>query len=384
MKLSDRINHIEESRTVQFTPLIEKLKQLGKTVIDFAVGEPEYETPGNVIESTKKALDDRQTRYGPVNGLRDLRSKLAEGYDGYDARNILISNGSKQSLFLIFQVILNPLDEVIIPRPYWVSFAEQVKLAGAVPVFADTLDHQLDVNKISELITKKTRALIINSPNNPTGAVYSENDLASVLQLAMDNNMYVVSDEAYRFFVYDGLTPKSLFNMGRDKERLITINSFSKQYNMTGFRIGYMVAHEEIVKAVSKYQSHASGNVCTFSQYGALAALNMGEDMTRRQNGELEKKRDMVWQRISRLFDCIKPQGAFYIFPKVTDLLRENESASDFAADLLEKAGVAVVPGEAFGLPGHVRISYAVEEELLVEGLKRIEDYIGSRKKVVK
>ena len=379
MKLSDRSNNVEESKTVRFTPLIERLKRDGKSVVNFAVGEPEYTTSKAVIEKTKKALDFGYTRYGAVAGLPELRTGIASFYGGYDRENIIISNGSKQSLFLVFQVILDPGDEVIIPIPCWVSFSEQVKMAGGRPVFTMTQSHQLDIEGMRRLVTDRTRAIIINSPNNPTGVVYNEQDVQKVLELALERDLFVISDEAYGFFVYDGLLPKSLFGMIEDRHRLIITGSFSKQYNMTGFRVGYVAANPQLVAAITKYQGHVSGNVCTFAQYGALAALGTEPSVLSAQKADLEKKRNTAWQSISKLFDCVRPQGAFYIFPSVREFLKENETDSDFAASLLQETGVAVVPGEAFGMPGHIRISYAVDEELLVEGLARIGSYMRSK-----
>jgi aspartate aminotransferase len=379
MFLSDRIRNLEGSRTVQFTSIVQRLKQQGKQVIDFAVGEPDFDTPQAIIQSTKKALDSGNTRYGPVEGLPVLRSKLADRYIGYDAQNILISNGSKQSLFLIFQVILNPSDEVIIPRPFWVSFIEQVKMAGGVPVLADTVNHQLDVNAIGGLINAKTRAIIINSPNNPTGAVYGETDIKDVLRLAADHGLYVISDEAYRFFVYDGLKPQTLSDLAGDRNRLIITGSFSKQYNMTGFRIGYTAADKKVIEAMSRYQSHCSGNVCTFAQFGALAALEMDQEIVLQRRTEMEKKRNIAFRFASEMFDCVRPGGAFYLFPDVTRHLSKDQTAEAFAADLLEKTGVAVVSGEAFGMAGHIRLSYAVPEQILIEGLEKISEYMYRR-----
>jgi aspartate aminotransferase len=379
MRLSEKAGRIAESKTVQFTPLLQRLKSQGKSVIDLAVGEPEYDTPASVINAVKHALDGGNTRYGPVAGLPLLRELLAEPFPGWDAGNIIVSNGSKQALFLFFQVILNPEDEVIIPRPYWVSFSEQVKMAGGRPVFADTPDHQLDAAAVSRVMTKNTRAVIINSPNNPTGAVYREAEIEAVLFLAAENNMFVVSDEAYGQFVYDRLDPKMPFDMTADRSRLIIIRSFSKHFNMTGFRVGYTAADKEIIRAMTAYQSHCSGNVCTFAQHGALAALDMDVDLIRARKNELEQKRNRVFEGISRRFDCIRPSGAFYVFPSVKKFLSPNETSLDFAGDLLEKTGVAVVPGEAFGSPGHIRISYAVSEKLLVEGIKRINEYVDKK-----
>ncbi|UCF93682.1 MAG: pyridoxal phosphate-dependent aminotransferase [Desulfobacterales bacterium] len=372
MRLADRVQQIEASRTNQMTPLIAKLRREGRSIINLAVGEPEDDTPGGIIDATKAALDARQTRYGPVPGLSDLRAAIAGRYEGYDQDNIVISNGSKQSLFSIFQVICNPGDEVIIPRPYWVSFPEQVKLAGGTPVLVDTRDHQLDGVAIENAISPKTRALLINSPNNPTGAVYPRSDLEQIVRLAVKYDLYLVSDEAYRLFVYDGLRYESLFQFEQARERLILTASFSKSYSMTGFRVGYTAATPAISHAIAKFQSHVSGNVCTFAQHGALAALGQAEKDVADQRSNLEKKRNLAYHYAAQVFDCIKPQGAFYLFPDVSKHLSRGESADDFAAYLLANAGVAVVSGEAFGMPGHIRLSYAVAEESLRMGLEKI------------
>ena len=212
MKLSDRINSVEESQTVQFTRLLQHLRLQGREVIDLAVGEPQLDTPPPVIAATKQALDDGRTRYGSVSGLQELKSGLAGQFEGYDDGNIIISNGSKQSLFSIFQVLCNPSDEVIIPRPYWVSFPQQVVIAGGKPVFVDTRNHQLDCEAIERAITSRTRAILINSPNNPTGAVYPGKKLEKIARMALEHDLYIISDEAYGVFVYDGLRAQSLFD----------------------------------------------------------------------------------------------------------------------------------------------------------------------------
>jgi len=374
MKLSDRINSVEESQTVQFTRLLQQLRQQGREVIDLAVGEPHLSTPAEVIESTKRALDDGMTRYGTVSGLKELKSGLARQFDGYDDGNIIISNGSKQCLFSIFQVICNPSDEVIIPRPYWVSFPQQVIIAGGKPVFVDTRDHQLDCEAIARTISPKTRAILINSPNNPTGAVYPAKELEKIARLALEHNLYIISDEAYGTIVYDGIKPESLFDFRMIRDRLIVIRSFSKAYNMTGFRIGYMAAGSEIITAVGRLQSHLTGNVCTFAQHGALAALDMDESTLAGWRHELEEKRNYAYGRANRLFDCIKPRGAFYLFPDVLQHLKNGMTAVDLAAHLLENYGVAVVPGEAFGMPGRIRISYAVSKANLESGFDKIAE----------
>jgi aspartate aminotransferase len=374
MKLSDRINSVEESQTNRFTQLLQQMRQQGRDVINLAVGEPQSETPPPVIEATKQALDQGMTRYGTVSGLQELKSGLAGQFDGYDDRNIIISNGSKQCLFSIFQVICNPSDEVIIPRPYWVSFAQQVLIAGGKPVFVDTSNHQLDCEAIEQAITSKTRAILVNSPNNPTGAVFPYKDLKTIARLAIEHDLNIISDEAYGLFVYDGLKAPSPFEIESVRDRLIVIRSFSKTFNMTGFRIGYMAAPSDIIKAVSKLQSHLTGNVCSFAQHGALAALELDESQFTEWCIELEQKRDYAYEQTGRLFSCIKPEGAFYLFPNVRQQIKNGMTAEDFASYILENAGVAIVPGEAFGMPGHIRISYAVTEENLKNGFKKISE----------
>ena len=326
MKFSDRIDQIEASGTAHFTQLIQQLRGQGRDIIDLAVGEPPYDTPAKVIAATQQALDAGKTKYSPVAGLQELKSCLARQFDGYDAHNIIISNGSKHCLYAMFQVICNPLDEVIIPRPYWVSFPQQVKLAGGRPVFVDTCNHQLDCEKIERAITPKTRAILINSPNNPTGAVYPVEDLAGIAEIALARDLYLISDEAYSLFVYDGHKAASLFDFEDIRHLLIVTRSFSKNYGMTGFRIGYIAAPQEFIRAVAGLQSHMTGNVCTFAQYGSLKALDMNHHELEAWRADMAHKRDYAYRRAAELFDCVRPQGAFYLFPDVT---RPSEKRHD-------------------------------------------------------
>jgi aspartate aminotransferase len=376
MKLSDKIQPIAGSQTVAFTALIQELRLEGKEVIDLAVGEPQFDTPAAVIDATKNALDAQKTHYSPVNGLSELRTRLAAQFTSYDIDNILITNGSKQALFMIFQVICDPADEVIIPMPFWVSFIEQVKLAGGKPVPVATKDHQLDDEAIEHAITPRTKAILINSPNNPSGAVYPMADLQKIARLADDHNLFIVSDEAYEAFVYDGCKHASLFDIEAVRNRIIVTRSFSKSYSMTGFRIGYVTAATPIIGALSKIQSHLTGNVCTFAQYGALAALSLDGHLLSARQSELQQKRDMAFQYVSKLFDCIKPQGAFYLFPDVSTVLKNDETSEALAERLLKQAGVAVVAGAAFGMAKHLRISFAVSEENLKNGLEQIAEVL--------
>ena len=376
--LSERVKNIEESKTARFTKRLQTLKDEGRTIINLAVGEPHFDTPAGIIASTKDALDNQKTRYCPVQGISELQSAIGSHFEGCNAENIVITNGSKQALYSIFQIICNPLDEVVIPRPCWVSLPEQVKLAGARPILVDTMNHQLDLSRIKAAVTGKTKAILINSPNNPTGAVYSKTDLASLADIARQCNLYIISDEAYHFYVYDGLTPDSIFDCQDIRDRLIVTRSFSKHYHMTGFRIGYVVANREISQALVKLQSHVSGNVCTFVQYGALSALKGDDEILTQHRRELEQNRSVAYEYASRIFDCIKPQGAFYIFPDISKHLHGGATAEDFAQSLLQKTGIAVVPGEAFGVANHIRISYAVPEHTLREAFEKIAEVLWS------
>ena len=371
MKLSDKIQAIAGSQTVAFTTLIQQYRHQGRKIVDLAVGEPQFDTPAPVIAATKNALDAQKTRYSPVNGIAELRAQLATQFSGYDIDNILITNGSKQALFMIFQVICDPEDEVIIPTPYWVSFIEQVKLAGGRPVPAATKDHRLNFEAIERAVTPRTKAILINSPNNPSGAVYPIADLQKIARLAEDHNLFVVADEAYNAFVYDGNVHASLFDIEPVRNRVIVTRSFSKSYSMTGFRIGYIAAPGQIIAALSKIQSHLSGNVCTFAQYGALAALSLDDHLLSDRQAELQQKRDIAYQTVSTLFDCIKPQGAFYLFPNVSAVLKKNETSQALAERILKQAGVA-----ACGMARYLRISFAVSDENLKHGLEQIAEVL--------
>ncbi|MBW2437695.1 MAG: pyridoxal phosphate-dependent aminotransferase [Deltaproteobacteria bacterium] len=376
MKLSAKITSIAGSQTVAFTTVIQKLRAEGRQIIDLAVGEPQFDTPAPIIDATQNALAAQKTRYSPVKGLSDLRTQLAAQFEGCDINNILITNGSKQALYMIFQVICDPADEVIIPVPFWVSFVEQVKLAGGRPVPVVTQRHQLDVDAIEQAVSPRTKAILINSPNNPSGAVYPMNDLQKIVRLAEDHDLFIVADEAYKEFVYDGSVYASIFDIAPARERLIVTRSFSKSYSMTGFRIGYVAAPGNIIAALSKMQSHLTGNVCTFAQYGALAALQLDDDWLADRQSRLQQKKDTAFVSVSRLFDCIQPQGAFYLFPDVSTALRNDDTSETLARRLLKEAGVAVVPGEAFGMARHLRISFAVSDENLKTGLKRIAEVL--------
>jgi aspartate aminotransferase len=372
MRLSDRMEAVEESKTVGFTQRIQRFREAGREIIDLAVGEPDFGPPPAVTASTRHALDRGMTRYGPVPGLPELRERIAAEMDGYGPENILITNGAKQALYSVFQVVCNPGDEVIVPRPCWVSFAQQIRLAGGLPVFVDTVDHALNCRGIADAVTDRTRAVLVNSPNNPTGAVYPGRDLESIAELARENNLVLISDEAYCDFVYDRIGFESPADLPAIRDRLVVIRSFSKRFGMTGFRVGYAAAPMPVIEAMIRLQGHLTGNVCTFVQAGALAAVATEREFPRRQLAALQENRNTAFAFFSREFACIRPRGGFYLFPDVSARLTRHGTSEAFCAFLLETAGVAVVPGEAFGAPGHVRVSFAVSGERLETGLQKI------------
>ena len=371
-----RVLGVSESRTIRVFSLARQLQQQGRHIISLAVGEPAFDTPKEVVDATRQALADQHTRYGAVAGLEPLRDRLADGFTGYSSRNILVTNGAKQALFSIFQALCNPGDEIIVPRPCWVSFTEQIKLTGARPVMVDTVDHQIDPAAIEKAVTPRTKAILVNSPNNPTGAVYSRECLSGVARIAAARNVYLISDEAYHAFTYDDRTHVSLRDVADGKPLVITIRSFSKHYNMTGFRLGYVAADEEVIQTLVRLQSHLSGNVCTFAQHGGLAALEMDQNIVEQRRQDLQRRRDLALSLAREFFECIKPRGAFYLFADVRKHLHKGESSEGLAMRLLDRAGVAVVPGEAFGGPGHIRISFGAAESEIRAAFEKIKEVL--------
>ena len=376
LAFSQRIGTLSESKTNQVFALARQLRQQGKEIYSLAVGEPDFPTPEPIIAATQKALADQQTRYGVAAGLESLRSRLAAERPHLSPENILIANGAKQALFSIFQVLCNPGDEIILPQPCWVSFEEQIKLAGGRPVPVPTDNHQINPDTIKKAITTKTKAILINSPNNPTGAVYSADSLSEVARISQQHNIIIISDEAYHAYTYDGCVHIPMYPTIADLHHVIIVRSFSKQYNMTGFRVGYVVAHKSIIQALTRLQSHLCGNVCTFAQYGALAALNMDQTIVTQRQMEMQRRRDLAFSMAAKLFPCIRPQGAFYLFADITPYLTQFENGEELAMHLLNNAGVAVVPGEAFGGPGHIRISFGADESELRTAFKKIEEVL--------
>ncbi|MBL0713747.1 MAG: pyridoxal phosphate-dependent aminotransferase [Desulfosarcina sp.] len=375
-RLSDRINAIESSGTVQLTAALQKLRDQGVDVVDLAVGEPDFAIDPTIVDATSAALAAGLTRYGPVGGLPTLRKRIAADFEGYDQRHIIVTNGAKQALYNVFQVLCNDDDEIVIPSPCWVSFSHQVKLAGGQPVLVPSPHQHPDVAAIRQAIGPRTVAVLINSPNNPTGAVYPPPVIAAIGDICRQSNLWLISDEAYQAFDYSGTVGFSPFADAGLRERLIVIRSFSKTYGMTGFRVGFAAAPVAIVQAMNRLQSHLSGNVCTFAQHGALAALDLPAELIAGRRCQYVQRRDRAFSLTSGLFECRKPEGAFYLLPSISRYADRFASGVDLATRLLEQAHVAVVPGEYFYAAGHVRISFAAASDRLEEGFRRMREVL--------
>lgn len=378
MRLSSRAEAASESATLRLSAAAARLRAGGREVLSLLEGEPDLPAPSKVREATRRALARGLTRYSDAAGLPELRvliSRKLRARNGIAAApdDILVTNGAKQALYDALQTICGPGDEVLIPSPYWVSFPESVRLAGAKPVFVATRAHQLDVDAVARAVTPRTRAIIINSPNNPTGAVYPAAALRALARLAARRGFLIVSDEAYEDFVYDAAAHVSVAALGA-AGRTITIQTFSKSYSMTGFRVGFLHAPAEIVRAARRLHGHITGNVCTFAQHGAIAALGLGRGELERRRAVFQKRRDLAYALASRRFDCVKPRGGLFVFADARRHLGGRiKDTEALAENLLHKAGVSVVPGSACGMEGFLRFSFTSPEPVLREAFSRIE-----------
>lgn len=381
MEISSRAQAARESETLRIAARTAQLRADGVDVVSLLEGEPDLPVPPAVADATIQALLGGQTKYSNAAGLPKLRELIARklrARNGIPASEdwVLVTNGAKQALYGALQILCEPGDEVIVPRPYWVTIPESVRLAGAKPVFVETRAHQLDVAAVARAVTSRTRAVVVNTPNNPTGAVYSATALRELVRLAAKRDFVIVSDEAYEDAVYDGLSHVSPASLGREgAERVVTLQTFSKSWSMTGFRVGYLAAKPELARAAARLHGHVTGNVCTFVQHGALAALELPAKELEARRREFQRRRDLAYGLASRLFDCLKPRGAFYVFADARRHLggRFRDSAA-LAQALLEEARVAVVPGSACGLEGFVRLSFTSPEASLRSGFARLEE----------
>ena len=393
VRLSSRALSISPSATLAIDAKAKQMQNEGVDVITFGVGEPDFDTPEFIKESAMKALRAGVTKYPPAPGFQDLREAvckrlLMDHNLSYRPGQIVITCGAKHGLYNIFQVLLEPGDEVILPAPYWVSYSEQVKLAGGVVVPIMTTaakEFHLQPEDFAAVITTRTRAVVINSPNNPTGAVYSRDELAALADIAVRHDLTIISDEIYEHLIYDGLKPVSVPALGPEvAARTLIVNGVSKTYAMTGWRIGYIAGDETVIKAIGDLQSH-SANATSFCQKASVEALLGPQEEVEAMRREFQRRRDHMVTLVRAIpgLSCLKPQGAFYVFVDMSDLVGRvvgKESIRDdghFARILLEEARVAVVPGAGFGAPNYFRLSYAASMEKITEGLARIAALVG-------
>lgn len=398
MELSRKASLINESITLEITAKAKALKAEGIDVVSFSAGEPDFNTPQNIINSSIDAMNEGKTKYTPTAGIIELRNSICEkllndnGLN-YTANQIVVSTGAKQSLANTFMSILNPGDEVIIPIPYWVSYPELIKLSDGVPVFVETLEEnsfKLTVEALEKVYTNKTKAIVLNSPNNPTGVVYTKEDLIEIAEFAKEKDILIVSDEIYEKLVYDeDVEHISIASLSEDAyKRTIVINGLSKSSAMTGWRLGYSACSEEITKLMISIQSHMTSNPCSITQYAALEAINGPKEDLSTMIREFKNRRDYMINRLSKLqgISIIEPKGAFYVMINISSYLNEEINGNqitnsvEFAKELLNEEKVAVIPGSAFGLNNYIRLSYATSMDVIEKGLDRIQLFLNKIK----
>lgn len=397
MQLSKKAGNINPSITLAITAKAKELKNQGVDVVSFGAGEPDFNTPENIINAAIKAMKDGKTKYTPAGGVLELKETICNKFKKdnkleYKTSQITISTGAKQCLANAFMAVLNPGDEVLIPVPYWVSYPELVKLADGIPVFVETLkenNYKYTISDLESAVTEKTKAILINSPNNPTGTIYHENELLEIAEFAKKHDLLIVSDEIYEKLIYDGEKHVSIATLSEDAyNRTIVINGVSKTYAMTGWRLGYAAASEEITKLMTSIQSHMTSNTNTITQYAAIEALNGPEEELNVMIKEFENRRNFMIDKLSKLpeISIIKPSGAFYIMVNISAYLNttfKNQSISnsvEFSKVLLEEEKVAVIPGAGFGLDNYIRLSYATSMDVIETGIDRISIFLSKIK----
>jgi aspartate aminotransferase len=392
IKLAGRVEALTPSSTLAITAKAKELKAQGHDVIGLGAGEPDFNTPQHIIDAALASMNEGQTKYTPSAGLPALRTEIAaklkkdQGLD-YKLNEIFVGSGAKHVLYTLFQVLLDEGDEVIIPTPYWVSYPEQVKLAGGVPVYAEgseTNAFKITPQQLKDAATEKTKAVIINSPSNPTGMLYTEEELKALGEVCLEKGILIVSDEIYEKLVYGSSRHVSIAQLSPElKEQTIIVNGVSKSHSMTGWRIGYAAGGSRLIKAMTDLASHSTSNPATASQYGAIAAYAGTQDPVEEMRQAFEYRLEEIYGKLVSIpgFTCLKPQGAFYLFPNARQAA-EMTGYSDvdaFAEALLEEALVAVIPGSGFGAPDNIRLSYATSLESLEEAVERIRRFVAEK-----
>jgi aspartate aminotransferase len=390
--LANRVKTLTPSATLAITAKAKELKAGGIDVIGLGAGEPDFNTPKNILDAAAQSMYQGHTKYTPSGGLPSLKQaiidKLArDNHLDYKQNEILVGIGAKHVLYTLFQVILNEGDEVIIPIPYWVSYPEQVKLAGGVPVYVNSTSEQnfkITATQLRDAVTPKTKAVIINSPSNPSGMVYTREELEELAAVAVEKDILIVSDEIYEKLLYNGLEHFSVAQLSEDiKMRTIVVNGVAKSHSMTGWRIGYAAGNSEIIKSMTDLASHSTSNPTTTSQYATIEAYNGPQTSVEEMRKAFESRLEIIYPKLNAIpgFNVIKPQGAFYLLPDVSEAAHKTgyKSVDDFVTALLTEANVAVVPGSGFGVPSTIRLSYATSLELLEEAVRRMDNFVKSK-----
>jgi aspartate aminotransferase len=387
MKLASRMSRIAVSGTMIVSEKTIQLREQGVDVVDFGAGEPDFPTPDNIRQAGIRAIQSNFTRYTAIGGTKDLRAAIVDQHarelaSQYDVSECIVNVGGKHAIFNLCSALVDEGDDVIIPTPYWVSFGDIAHYVGARTVFVHTREDEgfrLTAKMLEGAITPKSRMLIVNSPNNPSGAVVDDEEFVRIAALCRKNDIWILSDECYSKFLYDGRQPFSIASHPEFKSNVVIAGSLSKTYAMTGWRIGYVLGPKEVVGAVQKLQSHSTSNPVSISQKAALEAVTGPQDSVGQMLAEYAKRRRFVIDRLRAIpgVRCAEPGGAFYAYPNIaTSFVRGIRDTMDFSVKLLENAHVAVVPGEAFGTKEHIRISYATSMELLEKGLDRIAAFM--------
>ncbi len=385
MKLAARVGEVTPSITLEIAAKAKAMKAEGIEVYSFSAGEPDFDTPEHIKAAAKKALDEGKTKYGAAAGEPALRSAIAQKLKtdnnlDYQAENIIVTNGGKHSLFNLMLALIEVGDEVIIPAPYWLSYPEMVKLAAGTPIIVNTTDtgYKITPEHLDLVITPKTKLLVLNSPSNPTGVVYTPSEIEAIAEVVVKRNILVVSDEIYEKIIYDEAEHISIASLGKEIcDRTLISSGFAKAYSMTGWRVGYLAGSTEIIKAVSTIQGHSTSNVCTFAQYGAIAALESSQDCVEQMRQAFIERRKVMLNRLSDIpeLTCAKPDGAFYMFVNIS---KTGLTSLEFCKQLLETQQVAAIPGVAFGADDHIRLSYATDMTSIEKGMDRLDKFVNN------
>jgi aspartate aminotransferase len=394
-RISARVGGIAESATLAVDAKAKALKAAGRPVIGFGAGEPDFPTPGYIVEAAVEACrDPRNHRYTPAGGLPELKQALVEktrrdsGFEAEPAQ-VLVTNGGKQAIYEAFATMLDPGDEVIVPAPYWTTYPESIRLAGGVPVEVvadETQGYKVTVEQLDAVVTDRTKVLLFNSPSNPTGAVYRRDEVEAIGRWAVDRGLWVMTDEIYEHLVYDGLETASMPVVVPElADRCVIVNGVAKTYAMTGWRVGWVIGPQDLVKAATNLQSHATSNVSNVAQRAALAAVSGDLSAVDQMKVAFDRRRRTIVSMLDQIDGvvCPEPKGAFYAYPQVKGLLGRTfdgttpGTSTELAELILDRAEVAAVPGEAFGSPGYLRFSYALGDDDIVEGISRLQKLFG-------